>query len=95
MLPSYVRRLDVPDPDDEGPICKLGFDLVLLSSLAPGDLVLCCAGDAVPADGSIIEGDGCFEDAGGFQRPQGARSARVAAGTLVRTGYLILRVGPL
>jgi len=94
-LPCYVRRLDAPDPEDSGPISKFGFDLVLSSSLASGDLVLCCAGDLVPADGSIVEGVMRFEHA-----PEATpilappSSGRVAAGTRLRSGYLILQVDP-
>jgi len=92
-LPCYVRRLDAPDPEDSGPISKFGFDLVLSSSLAPGDLVLCCAGELVPADGSIVEGVMCFEHAPGASPILAARSSRrVLAGTRLRSGYLILRV---
>src|SRR4029078_4967716 len=53
-LATHVRLLDAQEPDHEGPIDKLAFELVLATRLKPGDLVLCTAGDVVPAARVVV-----------------------------------------
>ena len=94
MPPStHVRLLDASEPDHEGLIDKLAFELVLATRLKPGDLVLCTAGDVVPADGVVVEGLATIDD--GSRTPSPIVTARrllVRRGTHLASGYIILRV---
>ena len=81
-MSTHVRRLDASDAGYEGPIDKLAFELVLAARLKAGDLVLCTAGDVVPADGIVIEGTATIAHG----------SPLVRRGTLLDSGYLVLRV---
>jgi cation transport ATPase len=76
---SHVRLLDASDPEHSGPIDKLAYEIALASSLKSGDLVLCAAGECIPADGVVIEGTA---DVG----------EHVARGDSVPAGYVVLRV---
>jgi cation transport ATPase len=99
LSPSHVRRLDTRDPDDDGPIEKFGFDLVLPTSLAPGDLVLCAAGDMIPTDGVIVEGFASLrrdldESSEGHVSSMLVGPGDCAvAGSRLDAGYIVLRVG--
>lgn len=93
-LSTHVRLLDASEPDHEGLIDKLAFELVLATRLKAGDLVLCTAGDVVPADGVVVEGLATIED-GGRRGPSPIVTARrllVRRGTHLASGYIILRV---
>ena len=81
-MSTHVRRLDASEADYDGPIDKLAFELVLASRLKAGDLVLCTAGDVVPADGVIVEGTALIAT---------GRSL-VRRGTRLVSGYIVLRV---
>lgn len=85
-LPSHVRLLDA-SRDHEDPIDLLAFEIVRVSSLRHGDLVLCTPGDVVPGDGVVVEGsatltadevvdDGCI----------------VQRGLTVLRGHLVVRI---
>jgi K+-transporting ATPase ATPase B chain len=92
-LSTHVRLLDAQEPDHEGPIDKLAFELVLATRLKPGDLVLCTAGDVVPADGVVVEGMATIDDGGQTPSPiVTARRLLVRRGTHLASGYIILRV---
>lgn len=80
-LSSHVRLLDASGAEYEGPIDKLAFELVLVTRLKPGDLVLCTAGDVVPADGIVVEGT-----------PTAAVGPFVRRGMQLPSGYIVLRV---
>lgn len=95
MMPpsTHVRLLDASEPDHEGLIDKLAFELVLATRLKPGDLVLCTAGDVVPADGVVVEGMATIGDDGQSSSPiVTARRLLVRRGTHLASGYIILRV---
>jgi hypothetical protein len=81
-MSTHVRRLDASEAGYEGPIDKLAFELVLVTRLKAGDLVLCTAGDVIPADGVVIEGTA--EIANG--------TPLVLRGTRLTSGYIVLRV---
>ena len=81
-MSTHVRLLDASQADYEGPIDKLAFELVLATRLKAGDLVLCTAGDVVPADGVVIEGTASITNDGHLVR----------RGTHLASGYIILRV---
>jgi len=55
---------------------------VLATRLKAGDLVLCTAGDIVPADGVVIEGTAVLA----------AGDPLVRRGTRLISGYIVLRV---
>jgi len=81
-LSSHVRLLDASGAEYEGPSDKLAFELVLVTRLKPGDLVLCTAGDVIPADGIVVEGTAMAAVGGPFVR----------RGTQLPAGYIVLRV---
>jgi K+-transporting ATPase ATPase B chain len=95
--PTHVRLVDAPEPGQEGPIDKLAFEIALTASLKHGDLVLCVAGDIVPAGGVVVEGVATIEDA---RAPHSTdecpvftgRGLLVRPGTRLRSGYVVLRV---
>ena len=76
---SHVRLLDASHPEHSGPIDMLAYEIALVSSLKPGDLVLCAAGERIPVDGVVIEGTA---DVG----------EHVVRGEPVPAGYVVLRV---
>jgi len=93
VMSTHVRLLDASQADYEGPIDKLAFELVLATRLKAGDLVLCTAGDVVPADGVVIEGMATIEDGSQPTSPIiTARRLLVRRGTHLASGYIILRV---
>ena len=96
-FPSYVRRLDASDRNDDGPIDKLAFEIVLASSLKVGDLVLCTRGEVIPLDGLVVEGRATIAD-GRRGNPTkltpvltGA-GLRVRQGTRLASGHVVVRV---
>jgi K+-transporting ATPase ATPase B chain len=95
-VPSHVRRLDASEPDHEGPIDRLAFEVVLTSSLRVGDFVLCTAGDVVPADGVIVEGIASRDEEPGTHTAAKylTLTARqcVRRGTRIVCGYIVVRV---
>jgi potassium-transporting ATPase ATP-binding subunit len=92
-MSTHVRLLDASEADYEGPIDKLAFELVLVTRLKAGDLVLCTAGDVVPADGVVIEGMATIADGGQTTSPiVTARRLLVRRGTHLASGYIVLRV---
>ena len=95
MMPmsTHVRLLDASEADHEGPIDKLAFELVLVTRLKAGDLVLCTAGDVVPADGVVVEGMATIENDGQTTSPiVTARRLLVRRGTHLASGYIVVRV---
>ena len=93
LMSTHVRLLDASEADHEGPIDKLAFELVLATRLKAGDLVLCTAGDVVPADGVVVEGMATIEDGGETTSPiVTARRLLVRRGTHLASGYIVLRV---
>jgi high-affinity K+ transport system ATPase subunit B len=87
---THVRLLDASLPGHEGAIDKLAFEIVMITSLRPGDLVLCARGDVVPADGVVIEGVASVM-AGGGEVWTGS-PMRVAGGLQLKSGYLVVRL---
>jgi len=80
-MSTHVRRLDASEADYDGPIDKLAFELVLATRLRVGDLILCTAGDVVPADGVVVEGTANM-----------ASGPLVRRGTRLASGYIVLRI---
>lgn len=58
---TLVRRLDA---SDGGAINILEFEMLPASALRDGDLVLCTAGDAIPANGEIVDGVASMDESG-------------------------------
>jgi K+-transporting ATPase ATPase B chain len=88
---GMARRL--VDPKDH-----LVFDMVKVTELRKGDVVLCAAGDTIPADGEAIEGVASVdesaitgESAPVIRESGGDRSA-VTGGTRVISDWLVVRV---
>jgi cation transport ATPase len=84
-LPSHVRLLDA-SRDTEDAIDLLAFEIVRVSSLRRGDLVLCTPGDIVP-DGVVVEGAATLTadevvDGG----------CEVRGGLMVLRGHLVVRI---
>jgi high-affinity K+ transport system ATPase subunit B len=89
--------LDASEPGADGPIDKLAFELVLRSRLKAGDLVLCTAGDCVPADGVVVEGIASVAERGSVDSEPGSApltgpQLRVQRGLQLLSGYLVVRV---
>ncbi len=80
-MSTHVRRLDASEADYDGPIDKLSFELVLATRLRAGDLILCTAGDVVPADGVVVEGTA-----------DTVVGPLVRRGTRLASGYIVLRI---
>lgn len=97
ICPSHVRRLDASDRDDQEPIDKLAFEIVLASSLNDGDLVLCTEGDFVPMDGLVVDGRATIDESP-RRSPEPsppvitAAGLRIRQGTRLRSGYVVVRV---
>jgi K+-transporting ATPase ATPase B chain len=83
-LPSHVRLLDASRDDGEDPIDLLAFEIVRVSSLRRGDLVLCTPGDVVPGDGVVVEGSATLS-------ADETRAAIIDGGCAVRRGMTVLR----
>lgn len=84
LLPRRARR--VRDGQEES---------VPLEQLTPGDIVLVRAGERVPADGVIVEGEAHLDESflTGESRPLAKKEGeRVAAGTINLDGMLRIRV---
>jgi len=95
-LSTHVRLLDASEPGSDGPIDKLAFEIVLRSRLKAGDLVLCTAGDCIPADGVVVEGVASIAEGDStagepIQSLTGPR-LRVQRGRQLVTGYLVVQV---
>ena len=76
-------RVDVP-----------GGGSVLVSELRPGDTYACRAGDALPADGTVITGKATVDESRltGEAMPHAKEEgASVSGGSIVATGYLEIR----
>jgi high-affinity K+ transport system ATPase subunit B len=58
---TLVRRLDA---SDGGPINILEFEMLPLSGLRDGDLVLYTAGDVIPANAEIVDGVASMDESG-------------------------------
>ncbi len=89
---ALARRLESPHD-------RLRFEIVSARFLQPGDPVFVLADDMIPADGEILDGAARVDEsaiAGGSEpvlRSAGtAGGGEVAAGTRVRSGWLVLRV---
>jgi K+-transporting ATPase ATPase B chain len=92
-ISTHVRLLDASDPSYVGPIDKLAFEIVLARRLKAGDLVLCTAGDVVPADGLVIEGQASIADGeSAGSAVATARQSLIRRGSHLLSGYLVLRV---
>ena len=90
-LPSHVRLLDASRDDGEDPIDLLAFEIVRVSSLRRGDLVLCTPGDIVPGDGVVVEGSATLavdESNGGIVDG----GCAVRRGMTVLNGHLVVRI---
>lgn len=86
-----LEALSVPEKT-EVTVFRGGRETVIPSDqLQEGDTVLLRPGDSVPADGKILEGNGCFEESSltGKSLPKDLQKGEfVFAGTLNRTGNL-------
>lgn len=82
-------------PDEAERVTASGTELVAVSELAPGDVVLVRPGGRVPADGVVVEGEAELDESmiTGESRPV-ARSAgeRVVAGSVVSGSSVRARV---
>ena len=58
---TLARRLDA---SDGGAINLLEFEMVLASTLHDGDLILCTAGEVIPANGEIVDGVASMDESG-------------------------------
>ncbi len=100
VFPSHVRLLDASAPGYEGPIDKFAFEIVLARRLRADDLVLCVAGDVIPASGVVVEGVAVIEEAGAPTWPL-SRQAFIGPGMAIQGGirvcsdYLVFRVTPI
>src|SRR6185503_8662448 len=97
-FPSHVRRLDASDAGAGGmsddPIDRLAYELVAAFRVRPGDLVLCVAGERLPARLRVLEGDGLVQlDTSAACPPESIeRSGDLPIGAALVSGYLIGRV---
>ncbi len=88
---TLARRLESPED-------RLRFDVVGARLLRPGDVVFVLAEDMVPADGEVLDGAGRVDESAivgpgePVLRSPASDRARVAAGSRVTAGWLILRV---
>jgi Cu+-exporting ATPase len=85
LAPPTARRLDARGTETEVPAAELKV----------GDRVLLKPGDRVPTDGEVIEGQSAVEEAmltGESMPVEKAPGARLYAGTVNRSGRLVLRV---
>lgn len=74
------------------------YTLIASTDLAKGDCVLVEAGDVVPGDGEVVEGTALVADAPilgegapGLRELGGAHPS-VTGGTLIRSGWLVIRL---
>ena len=56
--PTHVRLLDASRTEPPEPIDRLAYEVRLAASLRPGDLILCTAGEVIPADATVVDGSG-------------------------------------
>ncbi len=86
---ALARRLDRPDR-------RLDFDVVGAGLLRAGDYILCVPGDVVPVDGTVVDGQGWTLPPGGagatVLRDPYSSDEEVAAGDIVQSGWLVIRV---
>jgi len=88
-LPASALRLRAYPHDRSG-------ELVAASALAPGDVVLVAPGQALPADGTIVEGESEIDLAllTGESRPRSAGPGAVLPGGAVNVAQaIVLRIG--
>ena len=100
---THAKRLDA---SDGAPLDVLAFELVSTDALRAGDLLLCTPGDVLAVAGEVLEGAASVDappaagDPGSSARAPMHESmhasargrTRVAGGTTVRSGYLVVRV---
>ena len=89
LLPGFVYR--VPDGRTDGTT----DERVTLNSVSVGDILRVRAGDAIPADGIVVEGSSGVSEAAftGEPLPQTKEpGARVLAGAINHDGELLIRV---
>jgi cation transport ATPase len=94
-LPSHVRRLDASDSDGADPIDSLAYELVPAFRLRAGDLVLCVAGEELPADVRVVEGEGLARasTAAASPSPQAViPGMQLPLGATLVSGYVIARL---
>ncbi|WP_255197853.1 heavy metal translocating P-type ATPase [Halorarius litoreus] len=73
-----------------------GHDLVPIESLAPGDAVVVRAGERVPVDGTVVEGEGAVDESlvtGESLPVRKAPGDEVVGGGLLTSGGLTIEVG--
>jgi Cu2+-exporting ATPase len=82
-------------PDEAERVTEDGTELVSITDLVKGDVVLVRPGSRVPADGAIVEGQAEFDESmiTGESRPVGrSQGERVAAGTVAFGSSVRVRV---
>ena len=88
---TLARRLESPED-------RLRFDVVGARLLRPGDVVFVLAEDVVPGDGAVLDGIARVDESAitgpgePVLRSAASGHSRVAAGTCVVAGWLVVRV---